>query len=79
MENYDATMVVDNKYSNRIFPFGAQYLSEPRVNNPGPVGGWSCKPKKEGLELTAEETASWPGITGTGPTMREDERHMESG
>lgn len=75
MESYNPK-TLDTKSK---MPFGAQYLTEPKTNNPGPIKNWSWKPKKEGLELNIEKNASWPATTGTGPTMREDERYMESG
>jgi hypothetical protein len=61
----------------KVTPFGAQYFTESRVDSPGPVRTWSWQPANN-LVLDAEESASWPGTTGTGPTAKEDERYAEN-
>ena len=64
-------------YSAKVIPFGAQYFVKSRIDSPGPLERWSWKPKYK-FTLTTEESASWPGTTGTGPTAREDERYGET-
>ena len=72
--------MVNHNSSNtqrECLPFGAQYFTETCVDSPGPVERWTWKPKNR-LVITAEEAASWPGTTGTGPDAKGDEVHSEN-
>jgi hypothetical protein len=58
-------------------PFGAQYLVEPASLIMSPVEDWKWKSQNSEIERILRISGSLSGTTGTGPTIREDERRDE--
>lgn len=83
MKNLESVLTIEQnstkekRFTSERLPFGIQYLEKPRVDSPGEVYQWNWKPSVP--VYLGNETASWPGTTGTGPTAQEDERYGENG